>query len=212
MAEFEVHERLYRGEEALATIAAARVVICGAGAVGSNLAEGLARQGFQRLRVIDRDRVEERNLGTQVYEREDVGTLKAEALHHRVYRATGLEIEAVPKELAPDNAAKLLAGAEVIVDGFDNRAAREAVALQAAASGSPCLHVGFAAGFAEVRWNEHYRVPSGRGEDVCDYPLARNLVILGVAVAAETLLRFVVSGEKRDYSLTLADLRIHAEE
>ncbi len=40
------------------------VTVCGAGALGANLAENLARQGFTRIRVIDRDRVEERNLST----------------------------------------------------------------------------------------------------------------------------------------------------
>ena len=38
-------------------------------------------------------------------------------------------------------------------------------------------------GVQAVIWNECYRVPSPSSDDVCDYPLARNLVMLTVAVA-----------------------------
>ena len=34
------------------------VTICGAGALGANIAENLARSGFDKLTVIDRDRIE----------------------------------------------------------------------------------------------------------------------------------------------------------
>ena len=74
------HENLYRGPDALSKLAAVRVTLCGAGALGSNLADTLARQGFRRLRVIDRDRVEEHNVGTQTYGENDVGAWKADVL------------------------------------------------------------------------------------------------------------------------------------
>ena len=41
--------------------------MCGAGAVGSNLVDNLARQGAENLCVVDRDRVEEHNVSTQVW-------------------------------------------------------------------------------------------------------------------------------------------------
>jgi tRNA A37 threonylcarbamoyladenosine dehydratase len=50
------------------------VVIRAAGALGSQLADNLARQGFQQLRVIDRDCVEEHNVSTQLYGESDVGS------------------------------------------------------------------------------------------------------------------------------------------
>jgi tRNA A37 threonylcarbamoyladenosine dehydratase len=40
------------------------VTVCGAGALGANT-ESLARSGFGQLTVVDRDRIEERNLSTQ---------------------------------------------------------------------------------------------------------------------------------------------------
>ena len=82
-----VHEALYRGDEALARLAGARIVLCGAGALGSHLAEHLLRQGVRQLTVIDFDRVEQHNLGTQSYEEGDIGAFKVDALRARCYRA-----------------------------------------------------------------------------------------------------------------------------
>ena len=86
------HELAYRGPEALARLAATRLVLCGAGALGSHLADNLVRQGFAGPRVIDRDRVAEHNVGTQLYGESDVGAWKVEALRSRLFRAAGVEI------------------------------------------------------------------------------------------------------------------------
>ncbi len=206
------HESRYRGEEAIKKLAAARVCLCGAGAVGSNLAEALARQGVGRLRVVDRDRVEEHNTATQVYTSDDFGAFKAEALKDRLFRATGREIEAVAKELTPANARKLLRDVDLVVDGFDNSASRRAVTETCLAETWACLHVGLNADYGEARWNERYRVPGDAPGDVCDYPLARNLVTLVTGVAAEVVVRFLLLGEREDYSVTLKDLRVNREE
>ena len=206
------HEEQYRGREALQRLAEARLVLCGAGAVGSNLADGLARQGACFLRVVDLDRVEEGNLGTQLWTRDDVGAFKAEALRNHLFRAVGVEIDAVPKRLAEGNMRKLLAGAELVIDGFDNSASRRLVAEHCAGAGIPCLHVGLSAEYAEVLWNEGYRVSEDAGVDVCDYPLARNLVQLAVAVAAETVIRFLTTGARENRTVTLRDFAVRAAE
>src|ERR1043165_3988068 len=93
------HEEIFRGSDAMAKLAQARVALCGAGALGSNLADNLARQGVRALRVIDLDRVEEHNISTQIYGEAEIGAWKAEALRNRLFRATGVEIEAIRKEL-----------------------------------------------------------------------------------------------------------------
>ena len=78
------HEALYRGAAALGKLAEVRVTLCGAGGLGSHLADNLARQGFQHLRVIDRDRVEEHNVSTQLYGTSDIGAWKVEVLRQRL--------------------------------------------------------------------------------------------------------------------------------
>jgi molybdopterin/thiamine biosynthesis adenylyltransferase len=199
------HEEIYRGADALRRLAGVRATICGAGALGSQLADSLVRQGFGSPRVIDRDRVEEHNVGTQLYGIAEVGAWKVEALRNRLFRATGVEIEAVSKELTAATAPRLLKGAELIVDVFDNRAARRLVQEHCRGLGVPCLHVGLFADYAEIVWDEHYKVPADAAGDVCDYPLARNLVLLAVALASETLVRFVLAGERSNWSVTLHD-------
>ena len=43
-----LHEEIYRGAESVAKLAEPRVTVCGAGALGSQLADNLARQGFRQ--------------------------------------------------------------------------------------------------------------------------------------------------------------------
>ncbi len=79
---------------------------------------------------------------------------------------------------------------------------------------APCLHVCLSADYAEVLWNEGYRVPRDMAEagvDVCDYPLARNLIQFAVAIASEAIVRFVLEGERLSASFTLRDMRVNRE-
>ena len=208
MADTFHHEAIYRSAEAVARLAGQKVTICGAGALGSHLADNLARQGFKQIRVIDRDRVEEHNVGTQLYGESDVGAWKVEVLRQRLFRAAGVEIEAVRKELDDRTARGLLRDAGLVVDMFDNSASRRLVQEHCRALQLPCLHAGLYADYGEVIWDERYRVPRDVGGDVCDYPLARNLVLLVVAVASEVLIRHALTGVRQDYSATLRDFSV----
>jgi len=189
-------------------IAGFGVTVCGAGALGANVTESLARSGYRRLRLVDRDRVEERNLSTQPFYRSDVGAPKARVLAGALYRALGVELDAHVTELGDRNAGKLLAGSDLVVDTFDNSPSRRRVSDACRAAALPCLHIGLAADYAEVIWDELYRVPSARQDDVCDYPLARNLVTLAVAVGCEAATGFVRDGSRCGYTITLGDLRV----
>jgi molybdopterin/thiamine biosynthesis adenylyltransferase len=86
------HEQLYRTDVVMAKLKNYPVTICGAGALGANLAENLTRAGFGKLKVIDRDRIEEHNLSTQPYYRSDVGAFKAKILANNLYRAIGTKV------------------------------------------------------------------------------------------------------------------------
>lgn len=206
------HEILFRGKEQIEKIAQARVIVCGAGALGSNLVSHLCRQGFKSMTVIDRDRIEESNVGTQVYSMDDVGALKADTLRNLVYREVGEEIESIPKELDAKNARKYLSGYDIVVDTFDNSSSRRLVTEFCAKENAPCLHIGVNGDYGELRWNEKYMVPSDAGDDICDYPLARNLILMVTAVAGEVLIRFIVDGSKENYSITLGDLSVNRDD
>src|SRR5262249_15456046 len=187
----------------------ARLVICGAGSLGSQLTENLVRH----LSVMDFDRVEGHNIGTQVYDEGDIGALKAEALRARCFRAAGVELEAVTKRLEAQNVTKLLRETDLVVDAFDNAGARRLVAEHCPARGLPRLHLGVNADDGEVRWNVEYRVPNDVPlGNACDYPLARNLVLFVVALGSEAIARFLLEGACEAYSFTLRDLAVSREE
>jgi molybdopterin-synthase adenylyltransferase len=206
------HEEIYRGQDAMARLASLRIALCGAGALGSHLSDNLVRQGCASLRVIDHDRIEEHNVGAQLYGMAEVGLWKVEALRNRIFRGAGIEIECVRKRMTSDNARTLLKDVDLVLDTFDNSASRRLVQEQCRRQGAPCLHVGLAADYCEIIWDERYRVPDDAGADVCDYPMARNLVLLAVAIASETVVDFALRGARRDFSATLRDLAIRPME
>jgi molybdopterin/thiamine biosynthesis adenylyltransferase len=204
------HEALYRGPEQLAKLAELRVTICGAGALGSHLADNLARQNVRHLRVIDRDRIEEQNVGTQLYGESEIGSWKVDVLRQRLFRSAGVEIEAIRKELNDRSARSLLQDGGLILDAFDNSSSRRLVQDTCRSLQLSCLHIGLNADYGEVIWDERYRVPQDVGQDVCDYPLARNLVLLMVAIASEAVVRFAVEAVRQDWSATLRDFAIRS--
>jgi hypothetical protein len=102
----------------------------------------------------------------------------------------------------------MLTGADLAIDAFDNSAARAAVSDGCRANRLTCLRAGLANGYAEVLWEEVYRVPSASHDDVRDYPLARNLVTLTVTVACESALRALLTGAHQNWTVSLGDLSI----
>ncbi len=205
---YTLHEKRYRGAELLQSLAKLRITVCGAGALGANLVEQLARCGAAGLTCIDRDRLEEQNLATQPYGRLELGGFKATLLSAQVYRSLGLEVKSVCKELTSDSAVRLLRGSQLVVDCLDNRAGRLCVQQACRQLEVPLLHGGLNGDYAEAVWDPVYTVPSGAGEDVCDYPLARNLVTLTVASMSEVIFKWIESGECQNLSLTLKDFAI----
>jgi hypothetical protein len=113
--------------------------------------------------------------------------------------------EPSPDDVGPSNGG-------LVIDTFDNSASRRLVQQHCRALGLACLHVGLYADYGEVIWDERYRVPGDVAGDVCDYPLARNLVLLAVAVASETVVRFALTGARPDWSVTPRDFAVRAFE
>jgi adenylyltransferase/sulfurtransferase len=116
------------GREGQERIRAASVVVVGCGALGSALADTMARAGVGRLRIVDRDFVEAGNLQRQsLFDEEDAAAAlpKAVAAERRLRRVNSdVRVEAVVADLVPENAAALLGGAQVVLDGTDNFEAR----------------------------------------------------------------------------------------
>ena len=127
MADMFLHEAIYRGREQIDSLAGKNLVICGAGALGSLLTDNLARQGFRRLTVVDFDRVELHNTGTQLFGKGDVGAFKVDVLKAHCFRNTGIEITTYGKRLEDRTVKKFLTGADVVIDTLDNAESRRLV-------------------------------------------------------------------------------------
>lgn len=112
------------GPEGQERLCAARVAVVGCGALGTVIADGLARAGVGYLRLIDRDVVELHNLQRQVlFDETDVaaGLPKAVAAANKLARInSNVRVEPVVADLAPRNAERLLGGVDLVVDGTDN--------------------------------------------------------------------------------------------
>lgn len=112
------------GEEGQRRLLASRVFICGCGALGSVLANTLARAGVGHLRIVDRDFLELNNLQRQVlYDEQDVaaGIPKAIAAQQRLQHINSqIEIEAIVADVDHTNVGRFVQDVDVILDGTDN--------------------------------------------------------------------------------------------
>jgi len=143
------------GQQALAR---ASVAIVGAGGLGAPAALYLAAAGVGRLRLIDPDVVELSNLQRQVlFETADVGVAKVGAAAHRLAALNPhVQIDARRARLEADNAADLLAGCDLVLDGTDDFSTRYAVNAACVAAGVPLVSG------AIGRWTGQVGVFAGR--------------------------------------------------
>ncbi len=126
------------GQQALK---AAKVLIVGAGGLSAPAALYLAAAGVGRIGLVDRDTVALSNLQRQVlYATTDIGRPKTEAAAERLAALNPFtEVVAHPVMLGADNAAALIAGYDLVLDGTDSFEARFAVNAACVAQHTPLV-------------------------------------------------------------------------
>ncbi|MBZ4487958.1 ThiF family adenylyltransferase [Microbacterium sp. cx-55] len=129
------------GELSQRRLAASRVAVIGAGGLGSPVVLALAAAGVGELVVIDDDVVDQSNLHRQILHRHaDLGAPKVDsAVRAAADLSPTTTVRAVRRRLTADNAAELLAGAHLVIDGSDTFETRGAVAAATEASGIPLV-------------------------------------------------------------------------
>lgn len=170
------------GREGQARLLASRVTLVGCGALGTVIANVLARAGVGRLRIVDRDYVEFSNLQRQVLFDEDdarEGAPKAVAAAAKLARINSeVRVEAVVEDVGPGNAERLFEDAELVLDGADNFETRYVLNDACVKLGKPWVYAAAIASYGVVMPIVPGRTPCLRcvfseppeagGVDTCD--------------------------------------------
>ena len=118
-------QQLFLGRAAQDNLFRAKVVLIGCGALGSNIGIGLARAGIGNIVLVDRDLVEEENLGTHQYSGHDIGLPKAIALKEKILEINRqIHTEAIVADVNRANIEDLVKGKDLVLDGTDNMLTR----------------------------------------------------------------------------------------
>jgi molybdopterin-synthase adenylyltransferase len=146
-ARFQRQMQLPRfGAEGQARLARARVLVAGCGALGTVVAEQLARAGVGTLVIVDRDIVEWSNLQRQtLFTEADArrGVPKAEAAKARLAQVHGgTVVRAFVDDLHGANALRYASEADLIVDCLDNFETRFVLDECAVKLGLPLVYGG----------------------------------------------------------------------
>ncbi len=134
------------GEEGQRALLGSRVALCGCGALGTVLANHLARAGVGSIRVIDRDFIETHNLQRQIlFDEQDVADNlpKAEAAARKMRAInSSIRVEPVVTDLDHTNILDLVGDADLILDGTDNFETRYLINDAAVKLGKPWIYGG----------------------------------------------------------------------
>lgn len=134
------------GEEGQRRLAASTAFVLGCGALGTVVADMLARAGVGRLVIADRDFVETTNLQRQVlFDEDDVAAAlpKAEAARRKLARInSSVEVTAIVDDVNAGNIERYAAGADIVVDGLDNFETRYLANDYAVKHGVPYVYGG----------------------------------------------------------------------
>ncbi|WP_334123238.1 ThiF family adenylyltransferase [Glutamicibacter sp.] len=129
------------GEEGQRRIINAKVLIIGAGGLGSPIASYLIAAGVGELAVLDDDTVELSNLQRQIMHREsDVGLPKVDSVQRLAQEHnTTVNVTKLNQRLSRGNALELFASYDLVIDGSDNFATRYLASDAAEITGTPLV-------------------------------------------------------------------------
>lgn len=132
------------GEEGQRKLLAARVLVVGAGGLGSSAALNLAAAGVGTLGVVDDDAVELSNLQRQLlYATAELGQAKVACAARRLTELNAdVTVVQHPLRLTAASAAELVRAYDLVVDAVDNPATRYAVNEACVAAGKTLVEAG----------------------------------------------------------------------
>jgi molybdopterin-synthase adenylyltransferase len=181
------------------------VTIVGVGALGSHVVQ-LLRGVDATLRVIDFDRVEQKNVASQFHGKPTVGKSKVMGLQQTMQYLFGVKILTIPHKLTLENDDQLLGKSDLVVDCLDNGEARRIVQAFVRRSSTPCLHGALAAngGFGRVVWDEHFKIDdeSGAGAATCEDGAHLPFISITSSFLARAAQEFLGTGRKFGFEVS----------
>jgi sulfur-carrier protein adenylyltransferase/sulfurtransferase len=206
------------GASAQARLEQARVLVIGAGGLGSAVLPALAAAGVGTIGIIDDDLVELSNLHRQtIHSTEDVGNFKTTSAVESMRASNpAVRVEPYEQRLTAENALALFADYDLIVDGCDNFATRYLAADAAVLTGRPLVWgaVSQYGGQASVTlpggpgYRDLFPVPPAPGTvDNCEVGgvLPTTVAVIGSVMATEVLKLLTGVGEPLDGRVTTYD-------
>ena len=130
------------GEAGQEKLKAARVLVAGAGGLGTVISLYLAAAGVGHLRIIDCDVVETSNLNRQILHWSgDIGRPKTASVKEKLAALNPLiRIETVSGRIAEESIEEMAMGCDLIVDAMDNFPTRYLLNRTAVEEGIPFIH------------------------------------------------------------------------
>lgn len=181
------------------------VTIVGVGALGSHVIM-LLRSMDIAIRVIDFDRVEQKNTLSQFHGKPHVGKLKTEAARQTMQMLWGLKISVFNAKLVENNSKELLGSSDLVVDCLDNGAARRVVQSFVRTTSTPCLHGALSANgdFGRAVWDEDFVIDdeSGSGAATCENGEHLPFIGLTASFIARSAQEFLVKSKKISFQVT----------
>lgn len=208
------------GEEGQQKLREARVLIVGIGGLGCPVALYLTGAGIGTIGLVDDDVVSASNLHRQVlYDEADIGRPKAEcASRHLRARNSNIRVNTHAFRLDKNNAERLIAGYDIVVDGCDNHATRYLLSDICSKQGKPYIYAAIGAFQGQIAilcYGEGaptYRTLFPDEETMCTLKAEKGVIgttpaIIGSLVANEVLKLIVGFGEPLYGKLFFIDLQ-----
>lgn len=130
------------GEEGQEKIRQAKVLVVGAGGLGSPVLLYLAAAGVGTLGIIDDDVVSESNLQRQIlYDSDSIGELKVEVARRKLQKLNpDCHIVPLPQRLTGENSKEIIKDFDIVVDATDNLLSRYIIDDACVACGKPYVY------------------------------------------------------------------------
>jgi adenylyltransferase/sulfurtransferase len=114
------------GDEGQAKLKKAKVLVIGAGGLGCPILQYIATAGVGTIGIVDFDKIEIHNLHRQIlYTEDQIGLSKATTAKATIEKLNPLiAVLAFEEKLTAENAARIIADFDIVVDGSDNFSTR----------------------------------------------------------------------------------------